>query len=179
MEHTENMEYTENMEHNEDNEHTENMKYIEDNEYIELPKESYIDKLIESDYEIDDEILLALDISKEEQIQRIIQQTDEEYNMNILKEIRIKSLEMFCKKIKGLHFSENDRKIKNYIENILYEYFHLNIDYIYVDDDMYNKLYEIIDSYYLIPSKNKKSKTFISYEEDNIIRTIFLKKINL
>ena len=63
-----------------------------------------------------------------------------------------------------------------FIENILHEYFNLNIDYIYVDDDMYNKLYEIIDSYYLIPSKNKKSKTFISYEEDNIIRIIFLKK---
>ena len=181
---------------------------MEDNEFtddIEPPKESYKDKLIDDDpfndpfndpldnSELDSEMLLALDVSKkeyfgysqyeEEQFQKTIQLSDEEYNttlveLNILKDIRIKSLQMFCKKIKGLGFSENDKKIKDYIEIILNEYFNLNIDFVYVEDDMYSKLYEIIDSYYLIPSKKKNCKTFISTEEDNIIRTIFLKKNN-
>lgn len=169
-------------------------KLIDDD--IEPPIESYIDKLIDDDMEspkdeLDKEMLLALDISKkeyfeyskydEEEFKKSIQLSDEEYNIklveiDILKDIRIKSLEMFCKKIKGLGFSENDKKIKEYIEIILNEYFNLIIDNVNVEDDMYNKLYEIIDSYYLIPSKKKNCKTFISHEEDNIIRTIFLKK---
>lgn len=93
----------------------------------------------------------------------------------IVKEMRIKSLEMFCKKIKGLSFTKEDILIKNYLENILEEYFNSNIDFIFIENEMYEKIYKIIDSYYLIPIEKKKGKTFISYDEDLIIRSIFRK----
>jgi hypothetical protein len=89
---------------------------------------------------------------------------------------RKKSLEDFSKRIKSLSFSSNEIEIKNYIENILNEYFNLNIDYVYLEDDIYEKIYRIIDSYYLIPMQKKYKKTAISFEEDQIIRNIFLKK---
>ena len=41
---------------------------------------------------------------------------------------------------------------------------------------MYQKIYKIIESYYLIPFQKKYTKFAISKEEDDIVRTIFLTK---
>jgi hypothetical protein len=99
----------------------------------------------------------------------------EELEKNKLKiDERKKSLEGFCKKIKALAFSEYDIKIKNYIENILNDYFNLTIDNTFVPNDVKNHLYKIIDSYYFIPKQKNFAKTAISKEEDDIIRKIFL-----
>ena len=79
-------------------------------------------------------------------------------------------------KDKKIMFFRNWKKIKIFIEDILNQYFNLDIDFIYIEDnDLYNDLYKIIDSYYLIPTQKKYSKTLISKEEDSIFRDIFRK----
>lgn len=40
---------------------------------------------------------------------------------------------------------------------------------------LFIKIYEIIDSYYLIPHKKNYNKYAITKEEDEILRTIFLR----
>lgn len=115
------------------------------------------------------EFNIALELSKKEYIDKIFED-------NLKKGDRIKSLESFCGKIKRLCFSEIEKKIKIYIDDILKQYFNLEIDFIYMEDiDLYNELYKIIDSYYLIPIQKNYSKTLISKEEDLIIRDIFRK----
>ena len=93
-------------------------------------------------------------------------------------EKRSKSLENFKKKIQGLSLSFNDIKIKKYIEKILLTYSELAIDFVYVDNDIYDDLYKIIDSYYLIPIQKNYKKTAITEDEDTLIRSIFRKSIN-
>lgn len=41
---------------------------------------------------------------------------------------------------------------------------------------MYKKIYDIIDNYYINPFKKKFNKYAISKEEDEIVRSIFLRK---
>ena len=119
------------------------------------------------------ELLKALEISKSEQLKY------EEYILNesikLEKSKRIDSLKLFCKKIDRLIFTKEDLLIKNYIESVLEDYFSLKIDYINVDEDMYNNLYSVIDTYYLIPTIKNYKKTAITEIEDNLIRTIFRK----
>lgn len=91
-------------------------------------------------------------------------------------ESRKKSLDSFYKKIERLTYSEEDRKIRSYIIDILDDWFTLKIDYVYVEHEMYEKIYKIIDSYYLIPFQKNYAKFAISKEEDNIVRSIFLTK---
>jgi len=91
-------------------------------------------------------------------------------------ESRKKSLEFFCKKIERLTYCEEDRKIRSYIMSILNDWFSLKIDFVYVDSELYEKIYKIIDSYYLIPFQKNYIKFAISKEEDNIVRSIFLTK---
>ena len=67
-------------------------------------------------------------------------------------------------------------KLKNYINNVLQKWYKLEIDYIHVENIMYKKIYDIIDNYYLNPFKKKFNKYAISKEEDEIIRSIFLRK---
>ena len=120
------------------------------------------------------ELLKALEISKSEQLKY------EEYILNesikLEKSKRIDSLKLFCKKIDRLIFTKEDLLIKNYIESVLEDYFSLKIDYINVDEDMYNNLYSVIDTYYLIPTIKNYKKTAITEIEDNLIRTIFRKQ---
>ena len=91
------------------------------------------------------------------------------------RESRIKSLLLFSKKIERLTYSEEDIKMRSYIMSILDDWFNLKIDCVYIESEMYEKIYKIIDSYYLIPFQKKYTKFAISKEEDYIIRTIFLK----
>ena len=91
------------------------------------------------------------------------------------RESRIKSLLLFFKKIERLTYSEEDIKMRSYIMGILDDWFNLKIDCVYIESEMYEKIYKIIDSYYLIPFQKKYTKFAISKEEDYIIRTIFLK----
>jgi len=129
----------------------------------------------------DEEYILALEISKEEHFNTIEENIKKESILEeelMFKKIEIDfrrdSLSNFCKKIQGLSYTEEDIKIKKYIENVLDEYFELKINSINVDKNIYTLLYKIIDSYYLIPSLKNQKKTAISKEEDIIIRSIFL-----
>jgi hypothetical protein len=199
-----------------------------DEEYVRPPDETIRDCLIESNYDdyeeenVDEELKLALNISKKEYNEYIEEETifnniinesnyenldyalelskieyqtyidhlnnekliaeNEELLMKneellIFKKIenRINSLILFCKKIERLNYSEEDRKMSSYIMNILNDWFSLKIDYIYLEDTIYKKIYEIIDSYYLIPHKKNYNKYAITKEEDEILRTIFLR----
>jgi hypothetical protein len=92
------------------------------------------------------------------------------------KKIRIKSLVLFCKKIERLTYSEEDRKMRSYIMDVLDDWFTLKIDCVYVEEEIYQKIYKIIDSYYLIPFQKNYAKFAISKEEDEIVRSIFLTK---
>ena len=203
-----------NNENNENNSDDENIygdesnilnEYDEDN--IRKPDKIIKDKLIENYESDDDEMNLALDVSRtqyltdndlydtvfiNEQLKIAIELSLEEQS-NKLAEIamdesiqlenqriknleiynRKKSLEEFSKRIKSLSFSVNELEIKNFIEDILNNYFNLNIDYVNIEKEMYEKIYKIIDSYYLIPIQKNYKKTAISYEEDKLIRNIF------
>lgn len=183
-----------------DNDFNENNELFNDNDSneVRLPIEAFTDKLIDSDSDsfddIDLETKLTLEVSKREQYSKIfdediendflkkaIELSNEEYSnymlkISIEKEDRVNSLKLFLKKIKGLSFTQEDIEIRKYIESVLQKYFNLEIDYIFIENILYNKIYKIIDSYYLIPSEKNISKKFISYEEDLIMRSIFLKE---
>jgi hypothetical protein len=80
------------------------------------------------------------------------------------------------KKINSIYFTVRENEIKIFIEDKLNDYFNLIIDKIIIEDEnLYKDLYLIIDSYYIIP-KNKNYKKFaIPFEEDQLLRTIFIK----
>ena len=159
-------------------------------EYFNSLKDDNIDLPIEND-NLDDtinqnsleELELALKLSEKEyydELEEIARNEsifiENERIKNIEIEKRRKSLELFSKKIERLTFTEEDILIKKYVQNVLDDYYHLIIDYVNVNPDIYDKLYKIIDTYYLIPTNKKYSKTSISREEDEIIRNIFRKK---
>lgn len=173
---------------------------------IRKPDEVIKEKLIYDNIdEDDDELKLALSVSENEyyennllvelenELQTVLQFSKNEYDNylileeNKLMEIeeniiiqkinnRIKSLENFSKKIEKLNYSEDDKLVKNYINNVLQKWYKLEIDYIYIEKSMYKKIYDIIDNYYLNPFKKKFNKYAISKEEDEIVRSIFLRK---
>ena len=91
-------------------------------------------------------------------------------------ESRKKSLDSFCKKIERLTYCEEDRKMRSYIMSVLDNWFRLKIDCVYVDQEMYEKIYKEINNYYLIPFQKNYTKFAINKEEDNIVRSIFLTK---
>lgn len=136
---------------------------------------------------IENEINLVCEISLNEQneiIKNKMIEIEENHKMefeekytielkNKIKAMRVNSLQHFCKKIERLNFSEKDIKIKKYIQFFLTKYFNIEIDFILVDNDMYKDIFEIIDTYYLIPTKKNYGRTIISKEEDIIIRSIF------
>jgi len=162
----------------------------------EVIKEQLIYDNIDED---DDELKLALRISENEyyennllvELETVLQFSKNEYdNYLILEENklmemeeniiiqkinnRIKSLENFSKKIERLNYSEDDKLVKNYINNVLQKWYKLEIDYIHVENTMYKKIYDIIDNYYLSHFKKNFNKYAISKEEDEIVRSIFL-----
>ena len=152
------------------------------NEYLNENNSTYNDTY--NDTYIGTQLKLAIDISIEEETAKLEEiaknesiklQLEVERNLEIVN--RKKSLEEFLKRIKFLPNIGNDYiEIKPLIENTLNEYFNLNIDYIYIEKDIYDKIYKIIDSYYLIPTQKKYKKTGIPESEDIILRTIFREK---
>jgi hypothetical protein len=134
---------------------------------LEISDQVYLKDLNEESYELENDKSLSESDKKLLEEQKIIEI-----------EKRSKSLENFKKKIQGLSLSFNDIRIKKYIEKILLTYCELAIDFVYVDNDIYEDLYKIIDSYYLIPIQKNYKKTAITEEEDILIRSIFRKSIN-
>ena len=117
-----------------------------------------------------DDLELALELSNKEYIEHV-----ERLN-HINMEHRKKSLENFCKRIKTLRFSDEEKELKEYFELRLQEYFELKIDCDIIHNHvLYDKLFKYIDTLYLIPSKKDINKTAIPQEEDDVLRTIFLK----
>jgi hypothetical protein len=139
-----------------------------DSEIREADK-TYREKLLDNTYED------QYEESYEETLQKIIEMSIyEQSNKEKEKINRRKSLEGFVKRIQYLSLSNNkDKETVERIETILDDYFHLKIDFIHVNDDMYDKIYEIIDSFYLIPTEKKYKKTAITSDEDTILRSIF------
>ena len=152
------------------------------NEYLNENNSTYNDTY--NDTYIGTQLKLAIDISIEEETAKLEEiaknesiklQLEVERNLKIVD--RKKSLEEFLKRIKFLPNIGNDYiEIKPLIQNTLNEYFNLNIDYIYIEKDIYDKIYKIIDSYYLIPTQKKYKKTGIPESEDIILRIIFREK---
>jgi hypothetical protein len=134
---------------------------------MEISDQVYLKDLNEESYALENDNSLSESDKKLLEEQKIIEI-----------EKRSKSLENFKKKIQGLSLSFNDIRIKKYIEKILLTYCELAIDFVYVDNDIYEDLYKIIDSYYLIPIQKNYKKTAITEEEDTLIRSIFRKSIN-
>ena len=131
---------------------------------------------------MDEELRNAIELSIDDFTQKLEETAiNESFNMesericNLKKNERKKSLQEFSKRIKSLSFSSDEIEIKNFIEKILDDYFNLRIDSVYIEEDMFIKIYKIIDSYYFIPNQKKFKKTAISSEEDRIIRNIILK----
>jgi len=110
---------------------------------------------------------------EEQELQRKLELERIEQEKKEKRENKILSLSNFSKKIKMLVHSPSDISTKNYIEDILNQYFDSEIESIIINDIvLYNKVFDIINSYYQIPlGKNKN--TSITEEEDNILRSIF------
>jgi hypothetical protein len=154
-----------------------------DSELKNLTIDEFISKLIDSVYNdpvIVNEIKVGLE--KEINAKKLVEETkskdiklEETRLLNI--ENRKKSLEFFSNIIKKLSYTEEDIKLKNIIIPLLEEYYDLKTDFLFLEQNIYTKLYIIFDSYYLIPSKKGKI-TKITKEEDKIIRNIFLLKVN-
>lgn len=125
------------------------------------------------------QIQLALEISHKEHEDEILKleliKIEGEKLLNI--ENRKKSLQFFFNIIQRLSYTPEDIKLKNKIIPLLDEYYNLIIDIIYLDKNTYTQLYNIIDLYYLIPIK-KGNITKITKEEDELIRSVFLLKVN-
>jgi hypothetical protein len=176
----------------------------DDDESIRLPDSVFNDKLIQSIESDDDEMNLALEVSRNvylsennlyndtyigTQLKLAIDISLEEEtnkleeiakNESILLEFEIqRNLEINNRKKSLEEFIKRIKfieniEIKSYIKNILNDYFNLNIDFIYLKKDIHEQIYKIIDSYYLIPVQKKYKKTGISENEDIILRKIFL-----
>ena len=147
---------------------------ISNEEYINAHQFKNLDGTIFQNYSNstseNDDLELALELSNKEYIEHV-----ERLN-HINMEHRKKSLENFCKRIKSLRFSNEEKELKEYFELRLQEYFELKIDCnIIHNHELYDKLFKYIDTLYLIPSKKDISKTAIPQEEDDVLRIIFLR----
>lgn len=148
---------------------------------LDVSRKQYLtDNNIYDDISIEDLLMRTIEISIDEYSDKLEEIAKEESlklederikNVEISK--RKKSLEEFSKRIKSLSFSINEIELKNFIENVLNDYFNLSIEFVNLDKDMYEKIYKIVDSYYLIPIQKNYKKTAISQDEDSIIRDIF------
>jgi len=132
------------------------------------------------DEDFNEQIRLALEISEKEYEDEIVKleliKLEQEKLLN--SEYRKKSLEFFSNIIQKLSYTREDINLKNKIIPLLNEYYNVNIDVIYLDKNTYTQLYNIIDSYYLIPIKKNSKITKITKEQDEIIRSIFLLRIS-
>ena len=119
---------------------------------------------------------IELDRIEQERIEqeRIELDRIEQERIDKLKSDRKNSLLNFSNRINKLIHVKEDKKIKELIDIILEKYFNLEIDTFKLNKKDYIDLYKIIDTYYEIPS-SKNLKTAISKEENELVRTIFLK----
>lgn len=139
---------------------------------------------------IDNELKMALDVSLNE-FEKSINDAMDEANMELMlsmsleediqrnikiSEDRRKSLENFYRRIQTLIYTHEDKELKDYLESVLSDYFDLKIDETCVPEGMYEKVYRLIDSYYLIPVEKKLKRTAIPKEEDELLRVLFLEK---
>lgn len=139
-------------------------------------------------YDFDKQISDALKISKhiydiqnneEDIIRRSIEEYNEQLrNQNILEQSimdeRRKSLDFFLRRINSISFGNNNDLISS-IQNSFNDYFNLSSDNIYLENDIYDETYKLIDSFYLIPKEKGYKKTAISKDEDELLRTLLLK----
>ena len=169
----------------------------EDDDKVRVPDQSFNECLIPPDdeddnilnelrnsingsslYPPDTELQLALEMSMKENpnyndnLQElnemlVLSKLEFEEHLKNKKGERKRVLSNFYRKLHFLHFP--------YIIEQLNEYFNCNIDTIYLDNNTYKSIFEIIDSYYKIPSE-KGRKCAISEEEDNALRNIFILK---
>jgi hypothetical protein len=148
--------------------------HLEEDEEIKLVHEMSSESIENNGYDIfEEQLRQILDLSLKEYNEH--EEIDfEEIHQKIMredKEKRRNSLSVFSKKLIGLTYTEQDRKIKQIFDKILDDYFELRINFIEVDEDIYTTLFHIIDSYYLLPmSKNKNGA--IPEKEDTLLRTI-------
>jgi hypothetical protein len=140
------------------------------------------ESIIQESNNIDESIIKESNNIKESNIMQESDNIDESI-INESKRIEIEkrqnSLPNFIKmikKINSIYFTVRENEIKFFIEDKLNDYFNLIIDKIIIEDEnLYKDLYLIIDSYYIIP-KNKNYKKFaIPFDEDQLLRTIFIK----
>ncbi len=149
---------------------------------INLSREEYANSIQNTEREINDslldnDILIAMQISQKEQeeAEKIMSELIASESIALEKEKRIESLKTFNKRIRGA-FLPSQRAVKEYVENALNDYFELKCDFVAMEDEeMYNQLYQIVDSYYRIPLSKKMGRFAISEEEDTIVRNLFRK----
>ncbi len=149
---------------------------------INLSREEYANIIQNTEREmndsiLDNEILIAMQISQKEQeeAEKIMSELIANESIALEKEKRIESLKTFNKRIRGA-FLPSQRAVKEYVENVLNDYFELKCDFVAMEDEeMYNQLYQIVDSYYRIPLIKKMGRFAISEEEDTIVRNLFRK----
>lgn len=139
-------------------------------------------------YDFEKQINDALKISKhiydvQNNEEDIIRKSIEEYNEQMrnqdifeqsIMDERRKSFDFFLKRINSISFGKNSDFVSS-IQNSFNDYFNLSSDIIYLDDAIYDKAYELIDSFYLIPKEKGYKKTAISKEEDELLRKLLLK----
>jgi len=171
-------------------------------EYIRRPDEIVTERLVDDEnndlypdtnvipnYDFEKQLENALKISEhtyklENDEEGILRQSLEEYDIQInqqelfeqsIMDERRKSLEFFVKRLTSLSFGSQQTFV-NAVKEKLEEYFNLFVDIIYLDQEIYNELYKIIDSYYIIPVEKGQKKTAIAKEEDELLRVLLLKK---
>lgn len=174
----------------------------DNSEYIRPPDEVFTDRLVDDEntdpfeetevipnYDFEKQLTDALKISEhtyklENNEEDIIRQSLEEYDLQInqqelfeqsIMEERRRSLDFFLKRLTPLSFG-NHINLVNIIKEQLDEYFNLFVDLIHLDEEIYEEIYKIIDSFYLIPKEKGQKKTAISQEEDELLRVLLLKK---
>jgi len=116
---------------------------------------------------------------EEKELQKKLELEHIELEQKQQRENKILSLSNFSKKIKMLVHSPSDISTKNYIEDILNKYFDSKIESVIINDIvLYNKVFDIINSYYQIPVAKNKT-TSITEKEDIILRSIFKKNVKV
>lgn len=129
-------------------------------------------------YPPDNELQFALEMSikenphysdnlKELNEMLVLSKLEFEEHLKNKKGERKRVLSNFYRKLHFLNFP--------YIIEQLNEYFHCNIDIIYLDSEIHKNIFNIIDSYYKIPNE-KGRKCAITEEEDNMLRAILFIK---
>jgi len=170
----------------------------DDEESIRSADEVFCDQLIDDNFNnsYDNELNLAIQESLQYQVYELEDVLEEskkifdEYNINYIKEESIKleeerlknnekknrfdSLSNFSNVIKRLIYTNEEIEVKEIIQNILHDYFELKIDSFKLDKEKYDKIFKIIDTYYIIPINKKYKKTLITKFENDIIRSIFI-----